>query len=55
MILWNRVVVELRDDKTLKEAVIKRVDSDELEKLSIDGIFIEISAETPVVFSDASA
>jgi thioredoxin reductase (NADPH) len=49
-ILWNRVVVELRGDKMLREAVIKRVDSGELEKLPVDGIFIEIGAETPVDF-----
>jgi thioredoxin reductase (NADPH) len=52
--LWNRVVVELRGDKTLREAIIKRVDSGELEKLPIDGIFIEIGAETPVDSSGAS-
>ncbi|WP_263245075.1 hypothetical protein [Pyrobaculum sp. 3827-6] len=49
------MVVELRGDKMLREAVIKRVDSGELEKLPVDGIFIEIGAETPWIFSDASA
>lgn len=49
-ILWNTIVKELRGDKALREAVIKRTDTGEEGVLKIDGIFIEIGAEPPAEF-----
>ncbi|MFB6491066.1 MAG: NAD(P)/FAD-dependent oxidoreductase [Thermoproteus sp. AZ2] len=49
-VLWNTVVEELRGDKALREAVLRRLSDGGRAALPIDGIFIEIGAEPPVEF-----